>query len=115
MSAWIALGGSIVISAAAQIALKHGANLAQSKAGGRVRGAAAGWTLVWALSFAAATLLWILALRRLDISYAYPLLGLGYVLVTAMAAALLGERVSRLHWAAVLTIAAGAACVAGSV
>ena len=111
MNAWFALGGSIVLSACAQIALKHGANRRRQR---RQRGAASAWVLVWAVSFVVATALWIVALQRLDISYAYPLLGFGYVLVTAMAALLLGERVSRLHWFAVVIIAAGAACGARS-
>jgi undecaprenyl phosphate-alpha-L-ara4N flippase subunit ArnE len=112
--AWLALSGSIVLGACAQIALKYGANNRQPGTG-PWRAAISPWLLIWAASFAAATVLWIMALSHLDISYAYPLLGLGYVLVTALAALLLGERVSPLHWLAVLLIAAGAACVARSV
>ncbi len=113
MSPLIELAGSIVLGAGAQIALKHGANLRRPGTGG-LRAALSPWVLAWAVCFAIATALWILALRRLDISYAYPLLGLGYVLVTALAALLLGERVSRLHWLAVFIIATGAVCVARS-
>ena len=113
MNAWTELAGSIVLGACAQIALKHGANQRRAGEGGH-RAIVSPWVLAWAAAFIVATALWILALRRLDISYAYPLLGLGYVLVTALAALLLGERVSRLHWLAVLIIATGAICVARS-
>jgi undecaprenyl phosphate-alpha-L-ara4N flippase subunit ArnE len=60
-------------------------------------------------------LFWIIALRHLDISIAYPLMSLGYVAVTALAMVLLGEKVSKLRWIAVGLITCGAAMVAGSV
>jgi drug/metabolite transporter (DMT)-like permease len=41
-------------------------------------------------------------------------MGLGYLVVTALAAVVLRERVSASHWLAVLLIATGAACIAGS-
>lgn len=114
MNSSLALGGSIVLGACAQIALKHGANI-RRPGRGVWRAVVSPWLLTWAVCFAVATALWIVALRSLDISYAYPLLGFGYVLVTALAALLLRERVSPLHWLAVLLITTGAACVARSV
>ena len=111
---WLALSASIVLGAVAQVALKHGAN----KRSAHVsvwQVMRSPWVLLWAGSFIAATVLWIAALGRLDISYAYPLLGFGYVLVTAMAAVLLKEKISAMHWVAVLLITAGAAFVAESV
>ncbi len=116
MNPLIALGSSIVLGACAQIALKHGANTRHREAGvsGVFGTAVSPWVLVWAINFLVATGLWIVALGHLDISYAYPMLGLGYVLVTAMAALLLEERVSPLHWLAVFIIAGGAACIARS-
>ncbi len=113
LHSWLALSGSIVLGSCAQIALKHGANTRRPGAS-LARTALSPWVLLWAASFTVATALWIVALSHLDISYAYPLLGLGYVLVTALAAWLLRERVSRLHWLAVGIIAIGAACVARS-
>jgi undecaprenyl phosphate-alpha-L-ara4N flippase subunit ArnE len=110
---WAALAGSIVLGACAQVALKyavttsdHGRSAFFPKSLG---------LLFWFVSFVVATYLWIIALAHLDLSYAYPLLGFGYVLVTGLACVLLHERVSRSHWFAVLVIAAGAACIAGSV
>ncbi len=112
-SSWVALFGSIVLGSCAQIALKHGANT-RRPGEGLARAVLSPWVLLWAANFSVATVLWIIALSHLDISYAYPLLGLGYVLVTALAAWLLREHVSRLHWLAVGIIALGAACVARS-
>lgn len=110
---WLALSGSIALSSCAQIALKYGVNRRRPQAAWWHL-AFSPWVLLWGASFALATLLWVVALRVLDLSYAYPLLGFGYVLVTALAALLLRERVSKLHWLAVLLIAFGAACVARS-
>jgi len=110
---WAALAGSIILGACAQVALKYAVTISPPRVNpvtGRFIG-----LLFWFSSFTAATYLWIIALARLDLSYAYPLLGFGYVLVTGMACILLHEKVSRSHWFAVLVIAAGAACIAGSV
>jgi undecaprenyl phosphate-alpha-L-ara4N flippase subunit ArnE len=110
---WIALGGSIVTSSCAQISLKRAMNCRQVKTS-FAASLLSPWLMAWLVGFAAATYLWIVALKVLDLSYAYPLLGLGYVIVTAMAALFLNEKVSRVHWIAVGIIALGAACVAGS-
>ena len=114
LTSWSALGGSILLSSCAQIALKRGLNV-RRPVSALWRTATSPWVMAWALCFGVATVLWIVALHSLDLSYAYPLLGSGYVLVTAMAVILLRERVSRIHWIAVLLIAIGVACIARSV
>ncbi|WP_263408493.1 SMR family transporter [Terriglobus tenax] len=111
---WGALAASIALGSFAQITLKHTTNtMARSQHTARL--AAAPWLGLWTVLFGTATLCWILALRQLDISYAYPMLSLGYVLVTALAAMLLGEHVSRPRWMAIGLITCGAALVAGSI
>jgi undecaprenyl phosphate-alpha-L-ara4N flippase subunit ArnE len=114
LTSWLALGGSIVLGSCAQIALKHGLNRQKGNTA-IVKAMFNPWLLGWLVGFAAATYLWIIALKGLDLSYAYPLLALGYVIVTALAAAFLHEKVSRTQWIAVAIIATGAAFVAGSV
>jgi undecaprenyl phosphate-alpha-L-ara4N flippase subunit ArnE len=111
---WMALGGSIVLSSFAQVSLKHGLNMRKNNTSSSVT-IFAPWLFAWFIAFGVATYLWIIALRNLDLSYAYPLLALGYVVVTALAATFLNENVSRTQWIAVVIIAAGAAFVAGSV
>jgi len=69
------------------------------------------WIGVWALCFALATVLWLLALRRADISYAYPMLGAGYALVALLAKFVLREDVSAMRWIAVLVITVGVVMV----
>jgi len=110
--AWLSLGASIAMGSFAQVTLKHTTNH-MSKA--TKRSHALPWLLLWGALFLGAMLFWIIALRRLDISIAYPLMSLGYVAVTALAMVLLGEKVSKLRWIAVGLITCGAAMVAGSV
>jgi undecaprenyl phosphate-alpha-L-ara4N flippase subunit ArnE len=110
---WVALSSSIFLGAIGQISLKHGVTEGKSNTS-KSSAMLTPWILGWAVSFALATMLWIVALKSIELSRAYPLLGLSYPLVTAMAALLLGERVSRAHWLAVGLITAGALCVARS-
>lgn len=107
MTSLLPLSGSVVLSALAQISLRHGASMSKDVRSPR----AWPWFALWGSCFAVATVLWIMALRRADISYAYPLLGSGYVLVTVLARWILRERVTALRWIAVLIITAGVVMV----
>ena len=103
MSPLLPLGGGVVLNSVAQIALRLGApeNVARGATPRHF------WIAAWAICFACATLLWLIALRRTAISYAYPLLGAGYILVTFLAKWFLREKVSTLRWLCILTITAG--------
>lgn len=57
---------------------------------------------------------WIVVLSRVDLSFAYPFLGLSYVTVPILAVVLLGERFDRLQWLAALAVLVGVTLVAGS-
>jgi len=65
----------------------------------------------WVLSgFAAAflaSLTWMLAMRKLELSYAYPFMSLNFVLVLLAGAMLFGESVNRAKLAGVALIALG--------
>jgi len=110
MTPLVALGGSVTLNAAAQIALRY------AKAGRKNCSPKwpRFWLGIWALSFLIATAMWILAIRQADISYAYPLLGAGYVLVTLLAKSCLGERISFWRWISILVITAGVGMVGAS-
>jgi len=53
------------------------------------------------------SIFWLVLLSRVELSYAYPALSLGYVLVTIVGAFLLGETVSSLRWLSVAVICVG--------
>ena len=103
MSPLLPLTGGVVLNSIAQIALRYGASEGTA---GQAKSRSF-WIGLWAICFAVATLLWLIALRRTAISYAYPLLGTGYILVTLLARWLLRERISILRWASILVITAG--------
>lgn len=104
MSPLLLLAGSVLLNAVAQIALRH-SSTEEDVDNRRL------WLGVWAATFVAATVLWIGALRNTEISWAYPMLGAGYVLVTLLARLLLGECISPFRWAAILVISAGVVMV----
>jgi drug/metabolite transporter (DMT)-like permease len=112
---------SVVLSALAQIFLKRGLSSLQKKLGSRkgLFGLAFGiatqpFIWMWLLSFVAATGLWLLGLQKLELSYAYPLVSFGYVLVNLLSWMLFQEKVDRNRWTAVAVISLGVWMIAGS-
>jgi drug/metabolite transporter (DMT)-like permease len=109
MTPMVPLMGSVALGAVAQISLRHG--MASPKKHVASGLPVSPWVTLWGICFAAATVLWLAALRHADISYAYPMLGAGYILVTVLARWLLREQVSRKRWIAVLIITLGVVMV----
>jgi drug/metabolite transporter (DMT)-like permease len=111
------LWGSILLGGVAQILLKCGVSGAQKpKSGNPLRWwlglLTSGWIWTWGLSFVVATVLWLLAVSQLNISYAFPLLSAGYVLVAILSRVFLGERVSWKRWGAIAVICLGVILIA---
>jgi drug/metabolite transporter (DMT)-like permease len=50
---------------------------------------------------------WMTVLSRVDLSFAYPMVGFSYVIVLLFSALLLGEQVSPLRWLGTLVIVLG--------
>jgi drug/metabolite transporter (DMT)-like permease len=61
-----------------------------------------------------ATALWLLGLQKLELSYAYPLVAFGYILVNVLSALFFHEAVDRNRWMAVAVIGLGVMLIAGS-
>lgn len=116
MSATLALWISIFLNGLAQVLLKKGVGRSQTQTG-----ASASWWLsllgnvwvwAWGFSFVAATALWLLALSKLDISYAFPLLSTSFILVAILSRLILGEYISTRRWVAILVICLGVILIA---
>jgi drug/metabolite transporter (DMT)-like permease len=113
---------SVVLSAVAQVFLKHGLNrIARRNRGPRltrlcllvgVLGEV--WVWLWGLSFVVATAMWLLGVQRLDLSYAFPLLSVGYILVNFLSMLVFRERVDAMRWVAVVIISVGVMLIARS-
>lgn len=111
---------SVNLSALAQIFLKQGLNkMQQSRNGGGIVSLAFGivrqtYVWLWGICFVLATALWLLGLQKLELSYAYPLVAFGYVIVNVLSAVFFHESVNRNRWIAVAVIGLGVMLIAGS-
>jgi drug/metabolite transporter (DMT)-like permease len=115
MTPSLALWLSIVLGSCAQIFLKKGVD--QKRAGnqtGYARLLRSGWVWLWAFSFFFATALWLVALSKIELSYAFPLLSSGYVIVAVLSMVFLKERISWMRWMAILVICLGVVTTWGS-
>ena len=110
----------VLLNAVAQLLLKSGA-----AAVGPIGGLAAlrGSALTLALHpgvigglacYVVSVVVWIVALSRVDVSIAYPMLSLGYVLNALLAGWLFGETVDAQRWIGIGVILVGVTLVARS-
>lgn len=111
MNAHVALWSSIVFGASAQVFLRKGVMRKEQHNVSYLSLLASPWVWAWALFFAFATLLWLLALARIDVSYAFPILSSGFPLVAILSIVFLKERISPGRWLAILVITAGVAII----
>lgn len=118
---WILAG--VLLNAVAQLLLKAGADSA-----GPIS-LAAGSPALWRIAiglvqhpailaglacYAVSVLLWIVALSRVEVSVAYPMLSIGYVVNALLAGWLFGEDVGVQRWLGIAVIAIGVVLVSRS-
>jgi len=111
---------SVTFAAVAQVTLKAGMNHVTDANGGQL--ALTGESLkqiatnvcVWAglAIFAVSAVLWLFALSRASLSFAYPFAALGYVIIVAASILFLGEHVPPLGWVGVALIVLGILLIA---
>ena len=110
---------SVVFAVAAQFTLKA----AMNEVGriGSTEIAAAGDTITRALKeprlwlgltlFGVSAVFWLVVLSRVDLSVAYPFVGLSYIVVVLFSRLFLHEQVTALRWLGVVVVAAGIALI----
>ena len=111
---------SVTLAAIAQVTLKIGVNHVTDANGGELALTGdslkqiATTLLVWVGLgvFAVSAVLWIFALSRTSLSFAYPFAALGYVIIVAASILFLDEHVPPLGWAGVACIVLGILLVA---
>jgi drug/metabolite transporter (DMT)-like permease len=113
----LGLCGSILFLSAGQIAQKFAARQIFDVAAPRallirVLYSPALW--IAAACLTTGTLFWLLTLSRIEVSKAYPMLSLSFVLTTVLARACVGEAVNRRRWLGVSLVCAGAALMAAA-
>ena len=99
---------SVAVSTSAHVFLKVGAG----RLGVGLQGWANGWLFAGAAAHGLALVLWIFALSRAPLSYAYPFIAIGFVATNLVAAHMLGEPVPIERWMGVALICAGVIVVA---
>jgi multidrug transporter EmrE-like cation transporter len=111
---------SVTLAAIAQVTLKIGVNHVTDANGGELalnadslKHIATTW-LVWfgIAIFALSAVLWIFALSRASLSFAYPFAALGYVLIVTASILFLDEHVPLLGWVGVAFIVIGILLIA---
>ncbi|SFM18041.1 SMR family transporter [Variovorax sp. OV329] len=113
----------VLLNAAAQLMLKAGA--ASVGAISLTAGASALWRTGLQLSlhpgilgglacYVLSVVVWIVALSRVDVSMAYPMLSIGYVVNALLAWWLFGEAVNAQRWAGIAIIILGVVVIARS-
>jgi multidrug transporter EmrE-like cation transporter len=59
------------------------------------------------LCFGVSSVFWLVILSRIDLSYAYPMVSIGYIAVVLFSYFVFKENVSLIRWIGVITICAG--------
>lgn len=111
----LVLGLSLVLGVLAQLSLKKGVNQANIK---RVKGVMVlvnmllnVFVILGFLFYGLSSLLWLVVLSKLDLSYAYPIISFSYVLVALASVIFLGEKVSKERWISIALITFGVVLV----
>jgi drug/metabolite transporter (DMT)-like permease len=107
---------AIMLGAAGQIALKSGLNQLGAKPAPVVVLKSIFTPLIFTgfACYGLSSVLYLLALSRLELSYAYPMVALSYVIVTFLSWKFLGEAVPLMRVAGLAAICAGVVLVACS-
>ena len=109
ISFWFILAG-VLLNAAAQLLLKAGTNAMPLG----IRLALEPHILGGLACYVISVVVWVIALSRVPVSIAYPMLSIGYVVNAIAAWALLGETVTTMRMAGIAVIVVGVFMVARS-
>ncbi len=110
MGHWILLSISIGLTAVGQLLFKKGMMALSPPStslawwGWIVRGLVNPWVLLGFLSFGVGALLWLAVLAKEEISYAYPLSSLGYLVVALGSYGWFHEQLSWSRWVGLLLL-----------
>lgn len=105
---------AILLGATGQIALKTGLNLLGEKPSPLVvlRSILTPYVFLGFVCYGLSSLLYLIAISRLDLTYAYPMVALSYVIVTFLSWRYLGETVPALRVGGLAIICVGVLVVA---
>ena len=118
---WFLILSAVLLGSLAQLLLKAGTTAVGPFAFSGANLLPVGWQLATQpfilggiLSYALSLIVWIMALSRVEVSIAYPMVSIGYVLTAIAAWQFLGESVSTMRFAGIGVIILGVVIVARS-
>jgi undecaprenyl phosphate-alpha-L-ara4N flippase subunit ArnE len=110
---WLELALVVLLGTSGQIALKYA--LLESPPLRRSVSALVSLPIfIWLVCYGATTILWLLALRTIPLSQAFPMLGLQYALIPLASGRMLRERLQPMQWGGIGLIVVGVALVGRS-
>jgi len=103
---------AVVTAATGQVMLKHGMQIATSRAaqsGGSLalRAATSPWVLLGLVVFGISAIAWLAALSRVPLSVAYPFNALGYLGILTASVVILHERANIFTWLGSVLVVSG--------
>lgn len=111
----------VLLGSTAQLSLKHGMDAVgrfspegSQLVGSFVRAFSNGYVIVGFLLYGIASLMWMVILSRVPLSFAYPMISMGYVIVVVLSKYLFHEEVSPVRFAGTLVICVGVILVSRS-
>lgn len=120
-TSWALILGAVLLGTLAQLLLKAGTNAVGSFAFTSANLLPVGWQLATQpmilggiAAYGLSLIVWIMALSRVEVSIAYPMVSIGYVLTAIAAWHFLGESVSTMRIAGIGVIILGVVIVARS-
>ena len=103
---------AVVTAATGQVMLKHGMQIASSRAADSgsslaLRAATTPWVLLGLVVFGVSAIAWLAALSKVPLSVAYPFNAVGYLVILLASILVLHERANVLTWVGSLMVVSG--------
>ncbi len=103
---------AVVTAATGQVMLKHGMQIASSRAADSgsslaLRAATTPWVLLGLVVFGISAIAWLAALSKVPLSVAYPFNAVGYLVILLASILVLHERANVLTWVGSLMVVSG--------
>ena len=103
---------AVVTAATGQVMLKHGMQIASSRAADSgsslaLRAATSPWVLLGLVVFGISAIAWLAALSKVPLSVAYPFNAVGYLVILLASILVLHERANVLTWVGSLLVVSG--------
>src|SRR3954463_268040 len=111
--AWLELMLVIVLGTVGQLALKFAVRENVRPYSG-LRTLVNSPMLIWLLCYVVTVVLWLIVLRTIPLSQAFPILGLQFALIPLAAARMLREQITQTQWIGIVVIVVGVALVGQS-